>query len=299
MTGANKVIKTSLLSGTSTMILSTDSNGNTAAFIFPSNASNPSPTVPTGATTVFASYNPSGFTPANGTLTGVTFQPGPIAAIASSIQSFRLVSFSIRITPITSVNSSGGNIQIALFDEYGITSSSGLPVIPQAAVSVNPFYQSGNLLSTYRSVLPPIGVVDLQNVSQLLNNVATDTSFFYVLITGAVANQPVVKIDYSYTYELVPTCTQASLTFADWPEVGPATTELLNAIFITCPQAQMAGLDYALKVAESFQGSDDESYSGLLKLAHEILSTVQSKTFPIFSSSTGQANTSEISFLKD
>jgi hypothetical protein len=286
-------VKTALVSGSVTFNLTTDINGNTACYVVPFNAFGSGNLTANSQVSQFALFNPPNFIPSSGAYTAnITGLAGPLLSIATNIQSYRITSFSLRATPITSVNNSQGNFQLAMFTDLNLSSlQSAMPSIPQGAYSLNPFYQSGNCLTTYRSVYPFNGVYDLVTVGLAQNNTGPDTSVISVLVTGGVPNTQVIKIDCAYTYEITPSPSSASLSFADFAEVGPATIDCLTTAFTLVPGVQMLALDKALELTSLIQNTTDTDYGSIVDIVTSFTNKHhKARDMPIFSSAGNQDN---------
>ena len=229
-------VKTAIVQGRLTSVLTTDGNGNTAAIIIPASATSLAAQSAIKNGDAFMMINPPSFTPTAGgygQLTAANFVAGPLSTNVSSIYQYRVVGFSINVVPITSANNSQGNVQLGFFQDITNTTATLVP-IPQIAVQNGGWYQSGNLLSTYRAIYLPDYLYDFTPVCNQ-GGTTPDLAFgeeFYVLITGAAANTNVAKIDISYVYEIIPVNTATQLSFLDYGIPGPATLDALSTMLV-------------------------------------------------------------------
>jgi hypothetical protein len=245
-------LKTGLVKGATQFNLTTDANGNTASVINPWNVAY---TGAPNAADFFALTNPTLFDPDTGSFGVAPAITPPLAGSIGNIEQIKIIGFSVKVTPIGSLTTAAGFYQIAYFPLANTLSQFGpFFLFSQVATRTNPYYQSGNTLTTYRSTFIP----DQTDTYIQAGPASPEFEFFYILITGAAPNTNVATIEVNYLVEVIPTPDQVQITVMDYALPGVRTSDFLYAIHYMHPGLQMLTLDDAYEIADKIANSDSD-----------------------------------------
>jgi len=257
-------LKTAISGPTTEFVLTSDANGNAAAWINPNQVSY------AGAGTVadfYIQYNPTVFNPVTGAYTAITNLNSPMAANNASYEQIRVTSTVVQVTPVASITTAQGGIQMGYFPYLAQASN----VTTQASLMTNAYYQSGNFLQTYRMTTVPDGenaVYQTSGVSTGLNEM------FYILITGAPASTKVAKIDIYPQVEFMPTPGQTIMSPVSYPLPGVRTNDLISVMEYAFPAVEMLTFDQAFELASSVFNCHP-TYDCVLSLVTEWFSNIK------------------------
>lgn len=137
-----------MATGTQTVSLKSDANGQIALYINPENP-NSSAVATAQSFWMLASSPTSTFDANTGVLPSTISYNGPLSNTAVSM--YECVAFAITVIPVASINNSQGTVQMSYFQNLPNTNAS-ITWISQAQLTNSQFYQSGNLLGTYRGI---------------------------------------------------------------------------------------------------------------------------------------------------
>jgi len=232
----NYPTRTAVTTGSTNFIGTTDAAGNLAIFINPWN-----PGVVSGAASGAFALLATGYLPGGGSFTGNTFINGSLSTSVANLSTFKVTGFAVNVIPITSANNSQGDYEVGFFQNMNLATVQG--TVPQQSLQNCQYYQTGNALTSYRSIFLPDPYDELSPIG----NTQIWNDFFMVLVTGAAALTPVVKIEISYVYEVVPNFTSQNIMAQDYATPGAFTLDAIAAMMYAAPGVQM--LTYADAVA--------------------------------------------------
>jgi len=251
--------RTALVSGSTQFVLQSDDNGNTAFYVAPWNATIPD--ADNKPESFYAAYNLTGLNPSTGAWTAATYVRRPLDQ--TIFNRWTLTAMAVQVTPIASPDSAAGNFQMAFMPEVGLGLSK--PAYPQAGLAQSGYYQSGNALTTYRSIWLPTSFGQEMYANE---EVLGFQDGFYGLLTGCEANTAIAKVEIHYVYEIIPTVTQTQYSVVDFATPGVKTNDVTTTLAYVCPGMQMLTLPDAFELSMCFK-SAQPNYDGTLICALE------------------------------
>lgn len=282
--------RTAIANTTNLYTLTADANGNAFYLINPLNPFTNSSTGTQPINVPFEFVQLVGWTPA-GTYNTYNVSRGSLYNNQAAIRSGKLAGCAINVIPLTSALNNAGIIRIAYLENYSnFDFNSGSTDLSLSTMAINPYFQEGNLTSSYRAIYLP-DEADILS-TDLQNNPFSDG--FIICITNANPG-PVATLEYSRVTEVMPTQASIAVMPVEYPTPGPATLSSIASAIVKNPSLQMLPSDCAYKLAKQLMGKGPSLlYETAMKLMADFTSeSLKHKTGPSYQGNSNLAPLAE------